>query len=111
MLNRSINGGKSDIVKLNSDFTGETVGSADIVVRDNFMFLSVPRSAVGLSNLNFIFLSFYSIFKYSKLSKPFSQDYAYVFSYLQNLLLNARNNGSAFFGFADGGSCNAGAGD
>lgn len=49
VLNRSVNGGKSDIVKLNSDFTGETVGSADIVVRDNFMFLSVPRSAVGLS--------------------------------------------------------------
>ena len=49
VLNRSVNGGKSDVVKLNSDFTGETVGSADIVVRDNFMFLSVPRSAVGLS--------------------------------------------------------------
>lgn len=49
VLNRSVNGGKSDVVKLNSDFTGETVGSADIVVRDNFMFLSVPRSTVGLS--------------------------------------------------------------
>ena len=50
VLNRSGSENSADIVKLNADFTGETVGQADMKIDGNRMFLCVPRSLVGMQN-------------------------------------------------------------
>lgn len=52
VINRSVNGTSSDIIKLNADFSGSSVGTADIKVNGEFMFLRVPREAVGLKDIN-----------------------------------------------------------
>ena len=50
VLNRSGSENSADIVRLNADFTGETVGQADMKIDGNRMFLCVPRSLVGMQN-------------------------------------------------------------
>lgn len=53
VINRqSIVDGKTVIEKLNSDYTGTACGEADIVIRDNFMFLKIPKAAVGMTDTN-----------------------------------------------------------
>ena len=55
VLNRSGSENSADIVKLNADFTGETVGQADMKIKDNFMFISVPRNLIGMSDQNSLY--------------------------------------------------------
>ncbi len=50
VLNRSGSDNSTDIVKLNADFSGEVVGQADMKIDGNRMFISVPRSLVGMEN-------------------------------------------------------------
>ena len=50
VLNRSGSENSADIVRLNADFTGETVGQAQMKIDGNRMFLCVPRSLVGMQN-------------------------------------------------------------
>lgn len=50
-LNRqTVENGKTTIEQLSDDFSGKKTGDAEIVVRDNFMFLKIPKSAVGMSD-------------------------------------------------------------
>jgi hypothetical protein len=49
VLNRSVQGNTTDIIKLKDDFTGEKVGSGELKIIDNFMFLSIPRDVLDLS--------------------------------------------------------------
>ena len=55
IINRSGSENSADIVKLNADFTGETVGQADMKIKDNFMFISVPRNLIGMSDQNSLY--------------------------------------------------------
>ena len=48
VLNRSGSDTAADIIKLNADFSGETVGQASMKIDKNRMFLSVPRALVGM---------------------------------------------------------------
>lgn len=52
VINRSVNGGKGSIEKLNADFTSEKIGDADITVNGKVMQIAIPRSAVGLTDSN-----------------------------------------------------------
>lgn len=52
VLNRSGSDTATDIVKLNADFTGEVVGQAEMKINENFMFISVPRELIGMSQQN-----------------------------------------------------------
>jgi hypothetical protein len=47
VINRSISGNESDIIKLNSDFTGDKVGTAKVNVSGKYMQIAVPRAAIG----------------------------------------------------------------
>ena len=49
ILNRSVSNGKTSVERLNSDFTAETVGNADVSVSGNVMQLRVPRALLGMS--------------------------------------------------------------
>ena len=50
VINRkAICDGKTAIEKLNGDYTGTVCGEAEVVVRGAFMFLKIPKSAVGLN--------------------------------------------------------------
>ncbi len=51
VINRnSVANGKTDIEALDKNYGGSVAGRADIVVRDEFMFLKVPKSVVGVNN-------------------------------------------------------------
>lgn len=52
VINRTINGNDSDIIKLNSDFTGSKCGTARINVSGKYMQIEVPRSAIGMQESN-----------------------------------------------------------
>ena len=50
VINRKgINNGKAVIEKLNSDYSGSDAGEAEVVVRGSFMFLKIPRKAIGMT--------------------------------------------------------------
>ena len=46
---QGINNGKAVIEKLNSDYSGSDAGEAEVVVRGSFMFLKIPRKAIGMT--------------------------------------------------------------
>ena len=56
VINRKgVKDGKATIEKLDKDYGGSVVGEADIVVRDEFMFLKIPKSVVNVTNNSFYF--------------------------------------------------------
>ena len=50
VINRSISGSDSDILRLNSDFSGEKCGTAKVSVSGKYMQIAVPRSAIGMAD-------------------------------------------------------------
>lgn len=50
VINRSISGNDSDIIKLNSDFTGDKVGTAKVNVSGKYMQLAIPRADIGATD-------------------------------------------------------------
>lgn len=52
VINRSINGSDSTILKLKSDFSGTSVGTAKVNVTGKYMQIAVPRSAIGMEDSN-----------------------------------------------------------
>lgn len=52
VINRSGSDTASDVVKLNSDFTGEVIGQAEIKINEEFMFISISRELIGMNEQN-----------------------------------------------------------
>ncbi len=55
VINRKISGSNSDIIKLNSDFSGTKCGTAKVNVSGKYMQIAVPRAALGMQNSNSLY--------------------------------------------------------
>lgn len=55
VINRSISGNTSTVLKLKSDFSGVEVGTARINVSGRYMQIEIPRSAIGMENSNSLY--------------------------------------------------------
>ena len=49
VINRSVNGSTGSIERLKEDYTGESVGEARLVQSGEYLFVEIPRSAIGLA--------------------------------------------------------------
>lgn len=52
VINRKLSNGISEVTRLNSDFSGQKCGTAQVSVQGKYMQIAVPRSAIGLENSN-----------------------------------------------------------
>lgn len=49
VINRSVNGSTGSIERLKEDYTGESAGEARLVQSGEYLFVEIPRSAIGLA--------------------------------------------------------------